>query len=74
MEATLERKKKQNEERRKAWEEQFDNEQLEIYEKVYRQYPELQYEELAAARQVEEEKANAAAEIYSDIMLSNATS
>ena len=50
MEATLERKKKQYEERKRAWEEKFDIEKHEQYDKVYRQYPELLYEEAEANR------------------------
>ena len=41
MEATLERRKHQNEERKRAWEEKFEAEKQVQYEKVYRQYPEL---------------------------------
>ena len=48
METTLERRKRQNVERTRAWEQKFDIEKQEQYEKVYRQYPELQYEEMAA--------------------------
>ena len=36
MEPTLDRKKKQFEERKRAWEEKFELQKLEEYEKVYR--------------------------------------
>ena len=56
METKLERRKRQNEERKRAWEQKFDIEKQEQYEKVYRQYPELQHDEMAA-KAGEQEKA-----------------
>ena len=55
MEATLDRKKRQFEERKRAWEERFEVQKQEEYEKVYRQYPELMYDEIAM-KAAEDEK------------------